>query len=413
MERAYDTVEGIKTYLKDLEGLNRLKKDRMEAGYERKERLQDFLILGRWMTDSCGNFGDCTLLDDRYKPMDIAAGMPQVVPRDDVFKLFHVSSTSTSGTRCCVPPVRVHCRECGQRWTLSNAHDAIVDTETCKVDMAPYVGRTFRDLDNDLRAKVDGAYFMGYDLPLKHERFVDLTPHPTIPDFVENRDGWVNLGDFLRRRNKGDDLTKFFERLASSKMTFSEAWDPWNYVFQEGDYTYGHAVYYTHRRCHALKKSRDSRDYYAKIFLDAGFSEPVTHQVPNERCQEQCCMPWIVGEFPFGSVKIGWRSSVINIDWTAFPGSPDYECLFDGEETTKGPTHVHAHGREKAVEYLKRLKMAVDAGLKCEVESGCHEVPTQFLARDEHVTCRCAKHRLSIGRSVSFLEALVLRTHST
>ncbi len=54
----YDTREGLINYLKEgLKGLNYLIQDRSRAGYTNGERMKDWIILGRWWADSCGNFG--------------------------------------------------------------------------------------------------------------------------------------------------------------------------------------------------------------------------------------------------------------------------------------------------------------------------------------------------------------------
>lgn len=356
MERPYDTVDGIRSYLTDLEGLNRLIGDRHKAGYVRKERLQDWVVLGHWHTDSCGNFGDCTFQDDRHKPMEVS--LPDVVPREDVYKLYRVHSMTTDGMRCCVPPVRVHCGECGERWTVKNAHDAVFSSGTAPADLAAFVGRTYKDLQDHLKSKTDAHWFPDYEMSVRHERFVDTTPHPSIKDYPVNKLGWVSVRDWVRL-TLGERLERFGK--SADSLPLLDPKDPWSYVFQEGDYVYANVLRYAHKRCFQLKKSRESRDYYVQIFKDAGLPDPVMREVPNERCSERCCMPWQVGEFPFGDVKIGWRSSVVSIDWSGLRGSPDLSSLFEDVESTKWKHGVHANTRELAVEYLRRVKARLEA----------------------------------------------------
>jgi hypothetical protein len=419
MERPYDTKEGIETYLTDLEGLNRLIKDRHDAGYLRKERLHDWVVLGHWHTDTCGNFGDCTFQDDRYKPMEIDPEkftLPPVVPREDVYKLFHVHSMVTSGTRCCVPPVRVQCTECGERWTVKNAHDATYRSETAPVDLAPFVGRTYKDLRDFLKLKTDADWFPDWELSVRHERFVDKTPHPTIGngDYPVNKLGWVSVRDWVRMKPE-ERLERFGKHAGSLPLLDPD--DPLSYVFQEGDYVYANVFRYSHKRCFRLRKSRDSRDYYVQIFKDAGLPDPVTREVPNERCSQECCMPWQVGEFAFGEIKVGWRSSVISIDWSGLRGKPDLSSLFTDVTSTKWPHGVHANTRDEAVEYLKRIKMYLDAGFRCSFKE-CPEPPAQYFLEtadpSSHLEIRCRRHAVDSAKlehEVTFLEAVTHTVH--
>src|SRR5271156_4622562 len=103
----YNSVQGIEEYLVDLDGLNRLIHDRQAAGYDRHERLDDFVVLGRWFTDSCGNFGRCEFELD-YKPTDLASRLPKVVRSADILQLVKGLSIS-SGVHSDVPPSRLVC----------------------------------------------------------------------------------------------------------------------------------------------------------------------------------------------------------------------------------------------------------------------------------------------------------------
>lgn len=416
MERPYDDLKRIEEdYLQDLDGLNRLIEDRHEAAYVRKERLQEWVILGHWSTDTCGNFGDCTFLDDRYKPIEVDGKgftVPPVVARADVFKLFHVESMSVSGMVSCVPPARVHCRECGERWTVKNAHDSVVETTTVPVETGPFVGRTYRALQDHLKTKVDGDHFADWEMSVRNDRFIDTSPHPTIERLQVNKMGWVSVRDWVRL-NPEERLERFGRHAGS--LPLADAKDPWSYVFQDGDCVYANVRYYTHKRCFLLRKSRESRDYYVQIFRDAGFPDPVTREVPNERCSDKCCMPWQVGQFPFGDIKVGWRSSVISIDWSGLRGSPNLRALFADVESTKWDHGVHANTRELAVEYLGRVKSYLDAGFRCDV-TNCADPPSQFYRATQTKTlcARCPRHSVqSPEEPLTFVEAIVEAVHSS
>src|ERR1035437_3312765 len=51
----YNTQDGIEKAVKTLEGFNKLVKVRHQAGYQLKETLAEFIVLGMWQLDSNGN----------------------------------------------------------------------------------------------------------------------------------------------------------------------------------------------------------------------------------------------------------------------------------------------------------------------------------------------------------------------
>jgi len=51
----YDDWEFMQIKTKTIAGLRELFKARRKAGYENNERLRDWIVLGRWYLDSCGN----------------------------------------------------------------------------------------------------------------------------------------------------------------------------------------------------------------------------------------------------------------------------------------------------------------------------------------------------------------------
>lgn len=418
MNRDCNSVEGIKEYLSDLKGLNQLIKDRRQAACGPDGQfvggLKEFVILGRWTTNSSGSFGDTTYTDASHRPLDVADRIPPVVLQEDLFKLgLGIDMMSVNGLICCVPPTDVHCRECGRGWSVHDAHDAVVTTDTIPIDVSRYVGRTYRDLDADLRAKTDGFYFVSYELPVHGERFIDPAPISAGSDLARNRDGWVNLYVFRenqRGKQKASDLAELYSKAVESQTVPVEQWDPLDYVFQEGDRTYAYARWYTHQNCLSLKKTRESRAYYLKLFIEAGFPEPVMIETPNERCSCVKCGPWFIGRFPFGDIKIGWRKSVMNIDWSGVAGKPNFRCLFDGEGTTHDATYVHAQ-HDNAVKYLARLKQALDTDIRCGL-SDCNQYASSFKAVGESVVSRCSDHRL-YDANITFLEALTRIVHQT
>lgn len=98
------------------------------------------------------------------------------------------------------------------------------------------------------------------------------------------------------------------------------------------------------------------------------FAGPIfVEEIPNGYCSRYCCAfkPWFVVTTGKGRIKIGWRKSVIHLEWTdsaigktaaeVFPK----EEAWPGYETTQYDKVIHAHGYQKAAEYIQRLMQAI------------------------------------------------------
>ena len=94
------------------------------------------------------------------------------------------------------------------------------------------------------------------------------------------------------------------------------------------------------------------------IFHLAGFEIIHTETIDSQYCSESCCykFPWIIATTNLGRIKLGWRKRVMNLDWSQSDITAMGEILFKEEETTKGEKYIHCWSKEKAVEYLKKLK---------------------------------------------------------
>ena len=328
--RTYDTLAGIESYLTDLDGLNRLIQHRMNAGYKRKERLHDWVIMGRWATDSCGNFGRCEFQLD-HKPIQPPADFPKVTTRDDAFRhLANLSMGTYSSSD--VPSSHLVCPECKKGWSLENAHDTFVRKDDRVVPLTP--GKTIRERQKDWDSDPEGHFRFGPEPSVRNPKFIDLSPHPEYKNSKVNEKGW-------RYHHPPFD----HERLTM------------DYVAEEGDECSVTVFLYFHKRCWALYKARRERAHFEEIFAGADMKPVTLNEIPNGYCPCEVCAPWFVATFPFGDIKIGWRKRVINIDWSST--GKDLEHLFKEEDVTKDPHYIHAWGAQKASEYLKRINGAL------------------------------------------------------
>lgn len=94
------------------------------------------------------------------------------------------------------------------------------------------------------------------------------------------------------------------------------------------------------------------------------FTTPIfVEEIPNGYCSRYCCAfkPWFVVTTAAGRIKIGWRKSVIHIEWTDSVIKRTAEEIFPkeeawpGYETTQFDKTIHAHGYEPARRYIQRL----------------------------------------------------------
>lgn len=125
----YDNPVDITERLTDLNGLHRVIRERQTAGYDRKERLHEYMVLGRWMFDTCGNCGKISLLDrDPYiAPADLVYIKEKVIALEAAHPLLGAVRIGWSPQR---PPLSSdECKLCEEPWTLQNCHDAVISGE--------------------------------------------------------------------------------------------------------------------------------------------------------------------------------------------------------------------------------------------------------------------------------------------
>ncbi len=92
-----------------------------------------------------------------------------------------------------------------------------------------------------------------------------------------------------------------------------------------------------------------------KAALVALFPQPIyVKAIPNEY-GENMDFPWFNVTTSKGVIKIGWRSRVINIDWSDSDIKSKAEELFPEERVTKGDHYIHAWDYDKAKEYITKI----------------------------------------------------------
>lgn len=88
------------------------------------------------------------------------------------------------------------------------------------------------------------------------------------------------------------------------------------------------------------------------------FPEPIfVEPIPNGYCPDWCCSlrPWFLVTTKVGRFKIGWRKSVMHLEWTEVPNTLLSEKLFPDENVTRFDRVIHAHSLAKAKLYVQRV----------------------------------------------------------
>ena len=343
----YDTEDGISETLVDLKSLHKIFDARHESYYQRREFLGDFIVLGMWNLDSCGNAMKAT---KDFIPRVEFSNFPPVLTSEHFWGMVKRESGNdvwcSFGYRSELPPHDKVCPHCGRGWTLYNCHDAVEKRETEIVCLKEFVGRTLAEVRAEFDKRFnDRSMRMRRDLLIRNDKYIDLTPDPKYDTIVANRGGW-----------KCEDDGFCFE----------------TYVIQEGDDAHFDTKRYYHGKCNQQVLLVAAIESFTDMFKKAGHKDVHIFKIKNEYCHEpscSSCWPWFLVNSHIGTIKIGWRKRVINIDTSSETISKQLVLrdLFSDQDVTKGADYIHAHGDEKAIEYLVKIREAVE-----EIDEICH-----------------------------------------
>lgn len=334
----YDTAEGIRIFMASLEGFHALIAARHAAGYERREDLTEFYVMGRWGFDRTGNIGMVTMRGDRREqPLkELYPDIPDVITATE-FRQMLVDTGSDDwvstifSDQTWPPPVGMACTVCGETWSIDNAHDVHTKYSSRVESLELFVGRPLSDFTDSLQERSDATYSMNSDKPVRNDRYVDLSPHPTLRGaHVVNDLGWVGISAGI-----GPD-----------------------YVIRDGDEGFVHVRTYQHGACHAATLAARMEAMFDSAFQMAGYEGAQFTPIPNEYGSGDYLGPWYEVRTGFGIITIGWRRRVIQIDWSQT--GQDLEYLFE-EAGTKAAHYVHAYGYREASEYLERIRVALSS----------------------------------------------------
>lgn len=80
-------------------------------------------------------------------------------------------------------------------------------------------------------------------------------------------------------------------------------------------------------------------------------------EIPNGYCHDYCCkhLPWYVITTDIGRFVVGWRKSVMSIDWTQTINTKTADELFPNIDVTKGERSIHAWSIKDAAVYINTI----------------------------------------------------------
>lgn len=195
MPAKYNTKEGISAFLEQgLQGFHDLMQERKQA-FERREKLQQFVLLGRWwLLDN--SWPQLCVFGYTYIPDSMLSQTPAVMTMEEFSKFIEpykkpgadefIFGHSTTDSP---PPVGMKCGICNQEWTLANSYDIseVDDFENHKLDK--YVGQPLNQAVSEFIKNLDQqpgrkSTFSG----IRSGRFIDMSDLNGNP---KNEDGWL------------------------------------------------------------------------------------------------------------------------------------------------------------------------------------------------------------------------------
>lgn len=100
---------------------------------------------------------------------------------------------------------------------------------------------------------------------------------------------------------------------------------------------------------------------FLQFFAAAGLPSEYAHEIPNEYWPETCVLkrlksPWFRIHTTLGGFKVGWRKSVIELDWSDTCIRGKSREIFPDENVTRDDHYIHCDNWEFFGNYLKKLR---------------------------------------------------------
>ncbi len=339
----YDSKQGIEAALTSLESLNRLLQERRAAGYDRKEVLREFFIMGgKFYLDGVGNCSKNT----GVSLGSLLGAVPGVLHKDEYLsRLARGKMSDRVGTNfkygSDIPPARIVCSHCSTAWSVDHCDDTVLYHKHEVIDLKDFIGKTLGEVKAHYASLTSADYKMQSDVLIRNDKHIDRSPkYPGSEidwekELVKNELGWLNSQDL----STGD--------------------TPDTYVIAAGDEGFFNVWTFYHAACDREYRALETTAEFKKVFEAAGFKKIEIELIPNRYSSNQKATPWCLVQTELGPIVMGWRRRVINIDVSGVnqgrPHPISLTAIFSNEKVTKARNYIHAWGSDKATEYLAKI----------------------------------------------------------
>lgn len=105
-------------------------------------------------------------------------------------------------------------------------------------------------------------------------------------------------------------------------------------------------------------ENAQTRKKAQRVEIVSLFRSPIfVEEIPNGYCPDYCCkhLPWYVITTDIGRFVVGWRKSVMSIDWTQTINTKTADELFPNIDVTKGERSIHAWSIKDAAVYINTI----------------------------------------------------------
>lgn len=310
--RDYNTKEGLSKATSTLASFVNIIKERQRAGYDRREHLDEFIVLGRLFLDSCGN----CMVDCGFKADEKIDDLEKVLTRDEFWEKIHEYDKATKpnvikpekmkspdfdwesnrdrpyptsiffSAKRCLPNPRVFCPVCGRGWAMENIFDCETRSKIESYSFPEFFGKTLRDIKTEYSRFTDAEYCVLSDRPIQNDRYIDLSPYDEKhPDWPKNKKGRVGEKEGIT-----DD-----------------------YVLQPGDMVYFSRTEFYHKSCKQIKLYCKVEEEFRQALVGAGWKDYWLKAVENKYGSSFYNGPWFEALTPYGTLHLGWRKRVIEL----------------------------------------------------------------------------------------------------
>lgn len=387
-----DPVEMLK-YTADLASFSELGHARFEACREYKEAnpkgnhriLTRYIVRGIWELDEAG--GVCTVLADEvrrgksgnYKRIDLQPLREQnIVQTIEEFCAWlgdpEAQYSIAYGARN-MPYADTPCDCCGKLFTMATSFDAVAKKEQTTVSLAPFVGKTLSYVRDNFTTANGKAYVMDYSIPLRHDRFIDLTPIEHYGrQTVVNKEGWAQAKD----------------RTVTPPFSASIHYD--DYLVQEGDDGGFTVSTYYHSQCLLIKLTQQVRYKVMAAFTTAGIAVYGSIAVANRYGSESYAGKWLIFDTDKGYFQIGWRKRVLKM----------HPVTIENDMIVSPRSERHFHSYDDLAQHLKsHYNTVTDVMMAVRISQ---DVPAGE-------TSTCLYTREICKASIAALEEMLTRLH--